>query len=137
MSGTTLDATDLMLLQFPEMWDSPSAYHDITTYGAEIPGLKSVCEYSLETKMSGTWIPGCEKCGSEEHNGLQQICDNNEDQDVLNVCDKCYKKTCCDRCEQSTIVRKYRLTFADKTTTFTLCYDCHDNYKHADEDEEE
>jgi hypothetical protein len=44
--------------------------------------------------MSGTWIPECEKCGSVEHNGLQQICDNNEDQDVLNVCDKCYKKTC-------------------------------------------
>jgi hypothetical protein len=89
--------------------------------------------------MSGTWIPECEKCRSVEHNGLQQICDNNEDQDVLHVCDKCYKKTCCDRCEQSTIVNKYTLRFADRTKTFILCYDCYDHYKDydAEEDEEE
>jgi hypothetical protein len=40
-----------------------------------------------------SFIPECDKCGSVEHNGLQQICDNTENQEVLNVCDKCYKKT--------------------------------------------
>jgi hypothetical protein len=91
--------------------------------------------------MSGTYIPECEMCESVEHNGLQQICDNTEDMNVLCVCDKCYEKatkpTCCDRCEQSFPVNKYRLTFADETKTFTLCYDCHENYKHADAEEED
>jgi len=91
--------------------------------------------------MSATWTPGCEKCGSEEHNGLQQICDNTEEGDVLNVCDKCYgkatKPTCCERCEQPLPVSKYRLTFDDETKTFMLCYDCHENYKHTDAVEEE
>ena len=30
-----LDETDIMLLQFPEMWDSLEAYWDIITYGAD------------------------------------------------------------------------------------------------------
>lgn len=30
-----LDLIDLMLLQFPEMWDSLEAYWDIVTYGAD------------------------------------------------------------------------------------------------------
>ena len=91
--------------------------------------------------MPGSWIPECEMCESVEHNGLQQICDNTEDMNVLNVCDDCYDKaskpTCCDRCEQHVPVCKYRLTFADETKTFTLCHECHDNYKHADAEEEE
>jgi hypothetical protein len=84
-----------------------------------------------------SWIPECETCESVEHNGLRPVCCNTEKQDVSYVCDDCYKQTCCDRCEQSTAVNKYRLTFADETTTFKLCYDCYDMYKHADVEEEE
>jgi hypothetical protein len=129
MSGTTLDATDLMLLQFPEMWDSPTAYRDITTYGSDVK-TTMVCPVE-------TYYPECDKCNKVDKKGLRPICDNTEQQEVLYVCCDCYKKTCCDRCEQSTIVNKYKLTFAHKTTAFTLCYDCYDMYKHADEDEEE
>lgn len=78
--------------------------------------------------MSGTWIPECEKCGSVEHNGLQQICDNTEDQDVLNVCDKCYKDAeekkeyehptnFCSFCE---------LFYYDKEFMSDRCKRCHD-----------
>ena len=39
-----------------------------------------------------SFIPECEKCGSEEHDGLRSVCDNTERQNVLYVCNKCYKK---------------------------------------------
>jgi hypothetical protein len=40
-----------------------------------------------------SFIPECDKCGSEKHDGLRPVCDNTEKQEVLNVCDECYKKT--------------------------------------------
>ena len=39
-----------------------------------------------------TWIPECESCNTQEHDGLYQICDNTEKQNVLNVCKACKSK---------------------------------------------
>ena len=117
-----LDLTDLMLLQHPEMWgnDYPNAYYDIKSYGAVAPAekktyflcfdckemttlVKNECcdgcwkklmkyKASLKKLQQKTWIPECESCNTEDHDGLYQICDNTENQNVLNVCKACKSK---------------------------------------------
>ena len=73
--------------------------------------------------MSGTYIPECEMCFSEEHDGLRQVCSDTESQDVMNVCDDCYKNVVCfcDRCEVKVGIVSCILTFLDIKTKFRLC----------------
>lgn len=86
-----------------------------------------------------SYIPECEMCFSEEHDGLRQVCSGSESQDVMNVCNTCYTKVICfcDRCEIQVGIVSCILTFLGIKTKFRLCNDCYKLYSHADKEKKE
>lgn len=62
-----LDATDIMLLQFPELWDNTrETFYDVYYYGAEPPEAKIKKEYKKKTPTNKIWsdMYSCRVCGS-------------------------------------------------------------------------
>ena len=61
-----LDATDIMLLQFPELWDNTrKTFYDVFYYGAEPPEAK-VSKHKQtkeDKKIMADWY-SCRVCGS-------------------------------------------------------------------------
>jgi len=147
-SGSDFDATDLMLLQHPELWDNTmTTFYDVYYYGAEPPKqtykcfvckkmttfVKEECCDACDAKTKAfaaslkrknnkiSFIPECDKCATVDHDGLYQICDNTEKQAVLNVC-----KDCKDVNEKNNFCSFCEGFFSNKDFMSERCRLCHD-----------